>query len=826
METINEPQTQGLQFRFSYFPTLWKRESTVITLQQLFEQTTSPLWKPKTESYRKLKSCPTRENEAKMTKDSMPVVIIEGVIRPHCSHASSNLDSMNGLGMYDFDHTNQRTAAIKDLFRQLPYVAYTHTSISGEGLKVVVYLDAHTPEEYPLAYAICQQTLERIANHPSDPQCARLTQPCSCVWDADAYYNPSPQPYPWREELAVDPSLTQLLPSSNPSISAPQGSGSYTYAATSNNANTTGKTSSPLPPATEACGYIEAFALTFAQYQPWHKGNRHASMLTMGRSARRKGFSKEELEKLTNIMAVKIVDGSYTLRELRKDLLTGYQYVDLSYNPHNNLDSLPQLPTATFAPISGKNTMNREDDLSANNEEIRTSTPLIPDEVYTRLPDFFKEALKAARNKRERDILLLGIIINLSGCMLNVRVTYDQRPLSTHLYLLVIAPPASGKGVLSLANMLPEGINNYLKEENKRKKETYERELKAYEESQHHHARKGQQPADQTAPSAMPEEPVYHYLCGAPNTSKNQIINRLRINEDLGLIISATELDMISGALKQDYGKHDDVFRAAFHHESVATDYKIDRQLVSAETPRLALCLSGTPNQLPSFIRSLDNGLYDRFIIYTCGARWKYRSAAPIKGQEDYITLYRRLSQQVLHMFYLFQQSPTEITLTDQQWEEHTAYFECLLNEVASEQTDAPGSIVLRAALITVRIAAIFTAIRKYEGGMHMKECICTDEDFRSALQIVQTTTNHSLLVSSSLPGDDVKSKPLQSYFRIRPIINSLPEIFTYKEVKEKALPSGISERSTFRYLKNLTEAGYIEKQGDSYKKIKKITAK
>ncbi|WP_455614167.1 BT4734/BF3469 family protein [Bacteroides congonensis] len=141
----------------------------------------------------------------------MPVVIVEGICRPHCSHAAANLEKMSSLAMYDLDHCGQRTAEIKALICRLPYVTYAHNSISDEGLKIIVYLDVNTPEEYPLAYAICQQTLQRIAGHPCDEQCARITQPCSCVWDPDAYYNPAPEPYPWREELATDPSLAQLV---------------------------------------------------------------------------------------------------------------------------------------------------------------------------------------------------------------------------------------------------------------------------------------------------------------------------------------------------------------------------------------------------------------------------------------------------------------------------------------------------------------------------------------------------------------------------------------------------------------------------------------
>lgn len=814
MEKQSLPQTENLQFQFSFFRNTWSKESTIITLHNLYLQTIGILWKAQTECYRKLQDRPDRSNEAKMVKDAMPVVIIEGICRPHCSHAAVNLEKMSRLAMYDLDHLNERTSAVKALFRALPYVAYTQTSISDRGLKVVVFLDARTPEEYPLAYAICQQTLERIAGHPCDEQCARITQPCSCVWDADAYYNPAPEPYPWREELDTDPSLTNLIKDKR---NLP-GSNGNPYA-------TSNGSSSPFPPATEACGYIETFARNFTHYHPWQKGNRHESMLAMGRSARRKGFSKEELEKLTSVMSVEIVRNGYTLQELRKDLSAGYQYVDLSYVPQETKNSLTVLTTDTFRPVLMETEWAEEEALSIKDEELRGATPCIPNAVYDNLPNFLKRALKPARTKRERDILLLGLLANLSGCMPQVRISFDQRPYSPQLYTLIIAPSATGKGLLVLAGMLPREIENYLKGENKRRKDAYDRELKEWEQA-HQHLKKGTPSTGGTSPASMPEEPEYYHLCGAASTSRNQIICRLKINGDLGLIINATELDMISGAIKQDYGKHDDVFRAAYHHESVATDYKVDRQIITVEEPRLALCLSGTPNQLPKFIRSIDNGLFCRFTIYTCGARWKYRSAAPIKGQEDYITYYKGLSREVLDMYYLFQQSPTEVTLTDAQWEEHTSYFDRLLNEVASEQADAPGSIVLRGALMVARIASIFTALRKYEGAMHMKEYICTDEDFHASMQIVQTTIDHSLLLASSLPGDEVKSKPLKSYFRIRTIVESLPKTFTYKEVKEKALTEKICERSTCRYLKKLIELKYIEKQEDTYIKIKEFTDK
>lgn len=178
-------------------------------------------------------------------------------------------------------------------------------------------------------------------------------------------------------------------------------------------------------------------------------------------------------------------------------------------------------------------------------------------------------------------------------------------------------------------------------------------------------------------------------------------------------------------------------------------------------------------------------------------------------------------------MFLFLQQSPTEVTLSDSQWEEHTAYFSRLLDEVASEKADAPGSIVLRAALIVVRIASILTALRKCEGTLQMKEYICSDEDFHAAMGIVKTTTSHSLLLSSSLPGDEVKSKPLKSYFRIGPVINQINKKFTYKEFIDKA-PENRHQRKKQhdRYLKHAIENQYIDKQDNTYIRIKKITDK
>lgn len=52
MEKQSLPQTENLQFQFSFFRNTWSKESTIITLHNLYLQTIGTLWKAQTECYR------------------------------------------------------------------------------------------------------------------------------------------------------------------------------------------------------------------------------------------------------------------------------------------------------------------------------------------------------------------------------------------------------------------------------------------------------------------------------------------------------------------------------------------------------------------------------------------------------------------------------------------------------------------------------------------------------------------------------------------------------------------------------------------------------
>lgn len=59
MEKQSLPQTENLQFQFSFFRNTWSKESTIITLHNLYLQTIGTLWKAQTEATANYKTVPT-----------------------------------------------------------------------------------------------------------------------------------------------------------------------------------------------------------------------------------------------------------------------------------------------------------------------------------------------------------------------------------------------------------------------------------------------------------------------------------------------------------------------------------------------------------------------------------------------------------------------------------------------------------------------------------------------------------------------------------------------------------------------------------------------
>ncbi|MFK2066114.1 DUF3987 domain-containing protein [Bacteroides fragilis] len=777
------------EFKISFFLHVWEKKAEEISLEEFHNDLRGARWKVLAESYRRWMRTGMTE-EGKRLKGALNAVVVAGKCRG--GHAANQVTELNGLALFDFDHCLEMLAGMKEKAGALPYVVGAFVSISGEGLKLIVCIDAENAGQYAVAYPVVARELERVLGHPCDMSCRDLGRACYASYDPEAYYNPGAGVFPWREQ--VDGLLQAEGECSEQSVgkACPAGVASET-----------------------GDGFMQAFLNDFDARNPFVAGGRHAFVLKLGRVARYKGFSPKEMRLLQKAVVEKYAQADFGSGEIEKTLSSGYQYVSARRADAMTTDLGPKVQGPFYGMPEEEEEEDLEDILFGKSEGFRRSAPYFPDEVFEHLPALLAEGVRVAGSSRERDMLLAAMIVNISACLPEVRLLYDQMYYSPHLYYMVIAHAGGGKGVVGLAGMLPAEIHKFYEKQNDEVRLVYDKAFFEWELEQ----KKAQ--AEKRSPdfALRPREPLRKLLMLSPNVSKSLIISALEESGKLGCCINATELDMVSGAIRNECGKHDDVFRAAFQHEVVSADFKVNGRQVVARHLRLALCLAGTPNQLVRFIPSLENGLYSRFLIYTGQSAWEWRSAAPRAGCEDHRAVFARLSARLLELHQFLLQSPTEVTFTPGQWEEHTLRFASHLSEVVNERDDSPGAIVLRHGLMASRIACVLTALRKGECAWAMPEYACSDEDFHTAMLMTDVLLEHSLLLSTCMQKSESKPKPLKPYFRLRPVLQVLSGTFTFTQVVDKAVEMGIPKTTAKRLFRKTVELKLVVKEGDVYRK-------
>lgn len=560
---------------------------------------------------------------------------------------------------------------------------------------------------------------------------------------------------------------------------------------------------------------LRTFFNDFLAHNAFIDGHKNESLLKLGRTARYKGLSAEELAQLKSLAVERLSGTDCSAADIAPRIDAGYRYADVHKAPEKTLSKVHKVQGSPLYQIGAPQEEESTEKEKFEGDKLRKDVSYFPDELYERLPEFLTRGLQLVRNKREKDILLMAMITNISGCLPGVRMNYANILYSADLYFIALAGSGRGKGVLDLANSLPNAIQNYYNELNKKEELEFECKLQKWNLEERMAAHEKRVPDI----DKRPEVPKKHILKIAPNTSKSQLILSLEESGSVGLVMNGSELDMVSSAMHQDYGKFDEVYRAAFHHEEVSSYFKTDKRLIVAAEPHLSFCFSGTPGQLRAFVSSLENGTYNRIGFYIGQARWSFNSAAPNKAKRDGRKLFAELSEELLRKFIFLLRSPTEVVFTKAQWDEHTERFQTYLQDVIAEDDDAPGAIVLRHGLIAARVAMVLTALRKCEPEWNTSEWKCSDEDFRTAMQIVDVLLEHSLLLSTSVEDSHKEVKPLKPFFRIRPVLKSLSVEFTYTEFVSVAQEMGFSLSTAKRYLFRLLEYKLLVKEGDKYKK-------
>ena len=777
----------------SFYFSVFDEHAVDMTLEEFVKLLRGERWKVQVEEYQRLKAS-GRETEAKKLKRKLAALVIAG--RCDGSHAETNLKQWSGDAMLDVDKCNGRVSEFLQVLKDTPWVKAAWRSVSYDGLKLVVRVEAESVDEYRMAYALVAWHVAQLLAFPCDMSCKNPTRPCFASYDPEAFFRPDTEVFPWRRFVTEHPDrVGEIL--AELKVKTP---------------------ASASKPPVAASGMLHTFFNEFLEQNPFVDGKKNEFLLKLGRIARYKGVGEEELARLKTLAVERLAGMGCAAGDIPPRIDSGYRYADMNKGPETPASRAHKAqgsPMRYSEPNEGEEEAELE---KLEADKLRREVPCLPDELFDRLPDFLKRGLTHVRNKRERDILLLSMITNISGCLPGVRMNYGGMVYSADLYLVALAGSGRGKGVMQLAAILPAAIQEYYDELNRKDEREYRQKLLKWNLEERLAAQEKRVPdLDQ-----CPEMPVERILKVAPNISKSQLILALEAGGAVGLVMNASELDMISSAMHQEYGKHDDVMRAASQHEEVSSYFKTDHRLVVVSDPHLALCASGTPAQLHKFISSLENGMYSRVAFYVGQAPWEYKSANPGKVRLDMRAYFKGMGEELLRMFIFLSGSSTEVIFTEEQWKEHTERFRTYLREVVAEDDDSPGAIVLRHGLMMSRIAMVLTALRKCEPQWNTSEWKCSDEDFRTAMQIVDVLLEHSLLLSTSMDDTAGRIRPVKAFFKLRPVLKKMPREFTYSELMAAANEAGLPTASVKRYLLRLVYYQIVEKEDGKYRKTGK----
>ncbi len=810
-KTISDPALPGF---VSEFPGVRSKTSRTITIREFIDTVRSDRYRQRVLEYRRLKSLPGHEAEAQAIKEKMPCIVPAGVC-PN-GHAVKDLSAHSGLLCIDLDHTDRRTQEVFALACALPFTCASIVSISGEGIKVLVRV--HTEDvrqDYARLYAAVGNAVSTHVGHPYDEKCKILTQPCFYSYHPGAYYNAE----------AVVFEMPDVVPASAFQSSSVPASASFASAVpVAENRKISLSVAEAIPGAvcgsvpTSARGFILRLLDDFERNNPFRRGNRNDLALKLGRVAGSKGFSPDELGKLISLFSGRYASGDFTAEDIRQRVVAGYQFVEGLPKAQKEPDRGQKGVRVTYNPVYASNEEETPEAVLEKNDELRADAPYIPDTVFASLPDFLTRCCRYTSDKRERDMALLGCLNSCSAIFPYVSFLYKKSLYSPHFFLASVASAGAGKGIMAFTAILLDPTQEYYDQIRHANKKAYEQALLGWDAEQQQARREKRLPDI----NLKPEEPKAQYLKISATTSKSRLIEHLATAGEVGCCMATTEINTMVSSLGQDCGKYEDILCKAAHHEEVSSSYKVDGDPIVVKHPHLALNIAGTQEQFSIFFRSLEVGLFSRFAFYTRQQSQKWESCAPDDEQVDLRSYFRSLGKELLEMHKVLLESPTLVTFSPAQWQQHTALFSELLRRVLLEGRDSSGSLIRRAGLLGMRLAAILTIFRKWEDYRYAKEYCCTDADFRTAMDIVRTLVEHSLLLSTSLPDTNQPPVSMHRFHRLDEILSSLSKEFTYTDFVQSVQNTGLSESTGKRLLQKALKLQYVVKEENGYRKKRK----
>ena len=461
-----------------------------------------------------------------------------------------------------------------------------------------------------------------------------------------------------------------------------------------------------------------------------------------------------------------------------------------------------------------------------NGSDPNQPLPTFPEADW---PKILLLIMSYATSPTQRDVMLIGALTAIGASMERyVRCPYAGKLQSPCLQSFIVAPSASGKGILSLIRLLVEPIHDEIRQQVATEVKAYKKEKAAYDVM-------GKERSKVEAPQ-MPKNRMF--LISGNNTGTGILQNIMDAN-GTGLICE-TEADTISAAIGSEYGHWSDTLRKAFDHDRLSYNRRTDQEYREVKKSYLSVLLSGTPAQVKPLIPSTENGLFSRQLFYYMHGIWAWINQFE-SGEADLEAIFTDIGLEWKKQLDLMKTHGVHtLRLTDEQKQEFNVLFSDLFFRSGLANDNEMSSSIARLAVNTCRIMAEVAMIRALEcdqpyqfknSSIHLltpdKE-IATDnikdgiitrwdvtitaEDFKAVLELVTPLYRHATHILSFLPSTEVKHRANADRDAL---FEAMGNQFTRAQLSEQATTMKIKPNTAFGWLNRLIKKGLFTNADD-----------
>ncbi|MBR9860727.1 DUF3987 domain-containing protein [bacterium] len=404
------------------------------------------------------------------------------------------------------------------------------------------------------------------------------------------------------------------------------------------------------------------------------------------------------------------------------------------------------------------------------------------------MPEILKECLGFFNDDTSKEIALQASITALSGLFPSYSSIYDGHRVHCNLYSFIIGHAGCGKSAMKIGEYLVVKVQ----EHRVKKSTSVDADIKG-------------------------SKNINKMYIVPGDASSAGLMRTLQANPE-GLLLCETEGDTISNNLAKEYGDHSTILRCAAHHETVKRLRSTDNEYFEVQEPKLSILTSGTPGQVKRLTKSIEDGLFSRFMYYMIQNEPSWRDPYNktshsmkelLQDKAEVVFDYYKHVNQAKYTFRLESNHKSIINNTGKDWFEDAKQY-------------GPHAIAIatRMGLNLHRITMLLSLLYHLEDGLADKEVVCYDDALSAALEICNTLFNNALKLICDSGGIEISvlSDNLSQFY------SALNEEYTIPSDRNAAARKlGFCEKTGRNIHKKLVEKGLVKPTGTAkrWRKVK-----